>query len=99
MSDEELLAYMQEDGKGNVNKAHHPSVYDEYDYRHGDEQLESYDAALVRPSESGTTLERAEEMLANLGKDVSRFATEERAELLGQEEALQEYTPVRDKNF
>lgn len=35
--------------------------------------------------------EDAEEMLANLGKDVSRFATEERAELLGQEEALQEY--------
>ena len=91
MDDAELLAYMQEDGHGDVNKAHHPSVYDEYDYRHGDEQVESYDDTLVRLNESGTTLEQAEEMLANLQKDLTRYATEERAELLGQEEALQEY--------
>lgn len=91
MSDAELLAYMQEDGRGDLNKAHHPSVYDEYDYRHGDEQLQSYDATLVRLNESGTTLEQAEEMLANIQKDVSRLATEDRADLLGQEEALQDY--------
>ena len=97
MDDAELLAYMQEDGKGDVNKAHHPSVYDEYDYRHGDEQLQSYDATLVRLHESGTTLEQAEEMLANLQKDVTMYATEERAELLGQEEALQEYIAGLEK--
>ena len=91
MDDAELLAYIQEDGMGDVNKAHHPSVYDEYDYRHGDEQLQSYDDTLVRLNESGTTLEQAEEMLANIQKDVSRLATDERAELLGQEEALQEF--------
>ena len=91
MDDAELLAYMQEDGRGDLNKAHHPSVYDEYDYRHGDEQLQSYDDTLVRLNESGTTLEQAEEMLANIQKDVSRLATEDRAMLLGQEEALQEY--------
>ena len=96
MDDVELLAYMQEDGRGDLNKAHHPSVYDEYDYRHDDEQLQSYDATLVRLNESGTTLEQAEEMLANLQKDVSRFATDERAELLGQEEALQEYIAVQE---
>lgn len=96
MDDEELLAYMREDGKGNINKAHHPSVYDEYDYRHGDEQLQSYDDTLVRLNESGTTLEQAEEMLANIQKDVSRLATEDRAMLLGQEEALQEYIAVQE---
>ena len=37
MSDLELLSYITADGTGDVNKAHHPSVYDEYDYRHGDE--------------------------------------------------------------
>ena len=97
MDDAELLAYMQEDGKGDVNKAHHPSVYDEYDYRHGDEQLQSYDDTLVRLNESGTTLEQAEEMLANIQKDVARLATEDRAMLLGQEEALQEYIDGLEK--
>ena len=97
MDDEELLAYMREDGKGNINKAHHPSVYDEYDYRHGDEQLQSYDDTLVRLNESGTTLEQAEEMLANIQKDVSRLATEDRAMLLGQEEALLEYIAGLEK--
>ena len=97
MDDAELLAYMQEDGMGDVNKAQHPSVYDEYDYRHGDEQLQSYDATLVRLNESGTTLEQAEEMLANLHKDISQFATDERAELLGQEEALQDYIAGLEK--
>ena len=97
MDDAELLAYMQEDGKGDVNKSHHPSVYDEYDYRHGDEQIQSHDATLVRLNESGTTLEQAEEMLANLQKDKARFATEDRADLLGQEEALQEYIDGLEK--
>lgn len=97
MNNAELLAYMQADGNGDVNKAHHPNVYDEYDYRHGDEQLQSYDDTLVRLNESGTTLEQAEEMLANIQKDVSRLATEDRAMLLGQEEALQEYIAGLEK--
>ena len=97
MDDTELLAYMSEDGKGDVNKAHHPSVYDEYDYRHGDDQLQSYDATLVRLNESGTTLEQAEEMLANIQKDKTILATEDRAMLLGQEEALQEYISGLEK--
>lgn len=97
MDDVELLAYMQEDGRGDLNKAYHPSVYDEYDYRHGDEQLQSYDDTLVRLNESGTTLEQAEEMLANIQKDVSRLATEDRAMLLGQEDALQEYIAGLEK--
>ena len=91
MDDVELLAYMQEDGRGDLNKAHHPSVYDEYDYRHGDEQLRSYDDTLVRLNESGTTLEQAEDMLANIRRDKSLLATDRRAELLGQEDALQDY--------
>ncbi len=91
MDDAELLAYMQADGNGNMNKASHPSVYDEYDYRHGDEQLQSYDDTLVRLNESNTTPEQAEEMLANIHGNMERFATEERPLLLGQEEALQEY--------
>ena len=97
MDDAELLEYMQEDGRGDLNKAYHPSVYDEYDYRHGDEQLQSYDDTLVRLNESGTTLEQAEEMLANIQKDVSRLATEDRAMLLGQEDALQEYIAGLEK--
>ena len=91
MDDVELLAYMQEDGRGDLNKAHHPSVYDEYDYRHGDEQLRSYDDTLVRLNESGTTLEQAEDMLANIRRDKSLLATDRRADLLGQEDALQDY--------
>lgn len=97
MDDVELLAYMQEDGRGDLNKAYHPSVYDEYDYRHGDEQLQSYDDTLVRLNESGTTLEQAEEMLANMQKGVSRLATDDRAMLLGQEQALQEYIAGLEK--
>ncbi len=97
MDDAELLAYMQADGKGNINKASHPSVYDEYDYRHGDEQLQSYDDTLVRLNESSTTLEQAEEMLANIHGDMERLATEERPLLLGQEEALQEYIAGLEK--
>lgn len=91
MSDAELLAYMEADGNGDVNKAYHPSVYDEYDYRHGDELADAYDRYLQGLHDSNTTLDQAEEMLGNLRKDLARLATDERAELLGQEEALQEY--------
>ena len=91
MSDEELLAYMREDGNGIEHKAHHPSVYDEYDYRHGNEIADAYDNTLLRLRESGATLEQAEAMLGNLRKDDAMLTTDERAEWLGQEEALQEY--------
>ena len=97
MDDAELLAYMREDGKGDVNKAHHPSVYDEYDYRHGGEQADAYERYLKQLEDSGTTLEQAEEMLGNLQKDKGRLATEDRADLLGQEEALLDYIAGLEK--
>ena len=91
MNNAELLAYIQADGNGDVNKAHHPNVYDEYDNRHGDEIMAAHDWYLDSLRENVTTLEQAEEMLANIHRDKSLLATDSRAELLGQEEALQDY--------
>nr|DAF66761.1 MAG TPA: Type I restriction enzyme [Caudoviricetes sp.] len=91
MEDSELLAYMQEDGKGDVNKAYHMNVYDEYDYRHTDEQTEAYNIYIQQLHDSNTTLEQAEEMLGNILGDNERFATDERSQLIGQSDALQDY--------
>lgn len=91
MSDAELLAYMQEDGHGDINNAHHMSLYDEYDYRHGNEQVQAYDDYLKYLHDSRTTFEEAKGMLDNLRGDKSRFATPQRSSLLGREEALEEY--------
>lgn len=91
MSDLELLSFIKADGNGDVNKAFHPSVYDEFDYRYGDEISAAYDWYLDSLLENGTTLEQAEDMLANIRRDKGRLATDRRAELLGQEDALQDY--------
>lgn len=91
MSDLELLSFIKADGNGDVNKALHPSVYDEFDYRYGDEISAAYDWYLDSLLENGTTLEQAEDMLANIRRDKSLLATDRRAELLGQEDALQDY--------
>ena len=91
MEDSELLAYMQEDGKGDANKAYHMNIYDEYDYRHTDEQTEAYDIYIQQLHDSNTTLEQAEEMLGNILGDVERFATDERSQLIGRSDALQDY--------
>ena len=91
MSDLELLSFIKADGNGDMNKAHHPSVYDEFDYRYGDEISAAYDWYLGSLLENGTTLEQAEDMLANIRRDKSLLATDRRAELLGQEDALQDY--------
>lgn len=91
MKDSELLAYMQEDGKGDINSAYHMNIYDEYDYRHTDEQTEAYNTYIQQLHDSNTTLEQAEEMLGNILGDVERFATDERSQLLGQSDALQDY--------
>lgn len=91
MEDSELLAYMQEDGKGDVNKAYHMNVYDEYDYRHTDEQTEAYNIYIQQLHDSNTTLEQAEEILGNILGDNERFATDERSQLIGQSDALQDY--------
>ena len=91
MKDSELLAYMQEDGKGDINSAYHMSIYDEYDYRHTDEQTEAYNTYIQQLHDSNTTLEQAEEMLGNILGDVERFATDERSQLIGQSDALQDY--------
>ncbi len=91
MKDSELLAYMQEDGKGDINSAYHMNIYDEYDYRHTDEQTEAYNTYIQQLHDSNTTLEQAEEMLGNILGDVERFATDERSQLIGQSDALQDY--------
>lgn len=91
MKDSELLAYMQEDGKGDINSAYHMNIYDEYDYRHTDEQTEAYNTYIQQLHDSNTTLEQAEEMLGNILGDVERFATDERSQLIGQSNALQDY--------
>ena len=91
MKDSELLAYMQEDGKGDINSAYHMNIYDEYDYRHTDEQTEAYNIYIQQLHDSNTTLEQAEEMLGNILGDVERFATDERSQLIGQSDALQDY--------
>lgn len=83
MEDSELLAYMQEDGKGDINSAYHMNIYDEYDYRHTDEQTEAYNIYIQQLHDSNTTLEQAEEMLGNILGDVERFATDERSQLIG----------------
>lgn len=91
MEDSELLAYMQEDGKGDVSKAYHMNIYDEYDYRHTDEQTEAYNIYIQQLHDSNTTLEQAEEMLGNILGDKEGFATDERSQLIGQSDALQDY--------
>lgn len=91
MKDSELLAYMQEDGKGDINSAYHMNIYDEYDYRHTDEQTEAYNTYIQQLHDSNTTLEQAEEMLGYILGDVERFATDERSQLIGQSDALQDY--------
>ena len=91
MKDSELLAYMQEDGKGDINSAYHMNIYDEYDYRHTDEQTEAYNIYIQQLHDSNTTLEQAEEMLGNILGDVELFATDERSQLIGQSDALQDY--------
>ena len=68
MSDEELLDYIRYQGY-DENKVAHPSVYDEYDSRHGDEYVAEADAYEKMLSESGTTREQAEEMLASVMRD------------------------------
>lgn len=92
MSDDELLGYMQADGNGDINKAYHPSLYDEYDYRHSDEEQDAYESYLQQLTENGTTMEQAEEMLGNVSRDLYAYgATAERPQLDGQFNALSDY--------
>ena len=92
MSDEELLAYMRLDGNGDPNEAYHPELYDEYDSRHNDEEVEAYDSYLQQLRDSGTTAEQAEDMLAKVQLDYKIYgATDERSMLNGQQDALIDY--------
>lgn len=92
MTDEELLAYMRLDGNGDPDKAYHPELYDEYDYRHGDEEQGAYDSYLQQLKESGTTKEQAEDMLANVQSDYAiNGSTDKRPMLNGQQDALIDY--------
>ena len=67
MSDDELLLYMREEGH-DENKAFHPNVYDEYDYRHTAEMLEYYDMYEKALSENGENRDKVGEMLASAEK-------------------------------
>lgn len=92
MSDEELLTYMRLDGNGDPNEAYHPELYDEYDSRHNDEEVDAYNSYLQQLRDSGTTAEQAEDMLANVQLDYKRYgATDERSMLNGQQDALIDY--------
>ena len=92
MSDEELLTYMRLDGNGDPNEAYHPEVYDEYDSRHNDEEVDAYNSYLQQLRDSGTTTEQAEDMLANVQLDYKTYgATDERSMLNGQQDALIDY--------
>ena len=57
MSDDELLNWMERDGHGDVNKAYHTDVYDEYDSRHNDDFLRFYDEAVEEISRIEAQLE------------------------------------------
>ena len=92
MSDEELLAYMRLDGNGDPNEAYHPELYDEYDSRHNDEEVEAYNSYLQQLRDSGTTTEQAEDMLAKVQLDYKTYGTtDERSMLNGQQDALIDY--------
>ena len=92
MSDEELLAYMRLDGNGDPNEAYHPELYDEYDSRHNDEEVEAYNSYLQQLRDSGTTTEQADDMLAKVQGDFKTYgATDERSMLNGQQDALIDY--------
>ena len=92
MSDKELLAYMRIDGNGDPNEAYHPELYDEYDSRHNDEEVEAYNSYLQQLRDSGTTTEQAEDMLAKVQLDYKTYgATDERSMLTGQQDALIDY--------
>lgn len=57
MSDDELLKWMERDGHGDVNKAYHTDVYDEYDSRHNDDFVRFYDEAVEEISRIEAQLE------------------------------------------
>ncbi|MBR3444839.1 MAG: hypothetical protein IKH14_03085, partial [Prevotella sp.] len=68
MTDEDLLDYIRYQGY-DENRAAHPNVYDEYDYRHDKEYFSEYDAYEKMLSESGTTREQAEDMLVSVMRE------------------------------
>jgi len=91
-SDEKLLAYMKLDGGGDINKAQNVNVYEIYDYRHGDESMAAYDKYMDQYTIDNTSLSDAQKLLADLQQNkLSVWATAERAELSGQQDALNEY--------
>lgn len=91
-SDEKLLAYMKLDGGGDENEALNIDVYIAYDYRHRDERKAAYDKYLEQYTIDNTSLSDAQSILNDLRqKDMSAWATPERIDLDGKEDALVEY--------
>lgn len=101
-SDEKLLAYMKLDGGGDSNKAMNVDVYDEYDSRHNSEFLAANDKYMDQFIANKTSLDEAKKMLGELRQaDMSLWATPERIDLDGKENALVEYIKdlsVQQKN-
>lgn len=101
-SDEKLLAYMKLDGCGDSNKAMNVDVYDEYDSRHNSEFLAANDKYMDQFIVNKTSLDEAKKMLDELRQaDMSLWATPERIDLDGKENALVEYIKdlsVQQKN-
>lgn len=91
MSDEELLAYMETDGKGEYAKAEHPEVYDEYDKRHKDEYLDEYNKEMQSLLDAETSLVSAKAMRSEIDSSDPSLATASRASFRAKRDALDNY--------
>ena len=91
MSDEELLAYMKEDGNGDANKAYHFDLYDQYDSRHTDDYLAEYDKTMRNILDNYVSQDEAKQMLEKLNAEKNKLATKERTSILAQSEALENF--------
>ena len=91
MSDEELLAYMEADGKGEYAKAEHPEVYDEYDKRHKDEYLDEYNKEMQSLLDAETSLVSAKAMRSEIDSSDPNLATARRASFRAKRDALDNY--------
>ena len=92
MSDEELLDVMRSQGFDET-KADHPSVYDEYDYRHDKEYTEMFEMYMNGLNDGSVSREQVEEMLADAEKEWKDggFANDLRTQLNAQIDACREW--------
>ena len=97
-SDEKLLTYMKLDGGGDLNKADNVDVYDEFDARHSSDIMAIGERFMDQLVDNHTSLNDAKKQLDGLRhKDISLWATPERVEFIGKEEALNDYITNYEK--